>query len=394
MPNLRNKTILIVSPQSWGKMFVSKHHYAIELAKRGNTVFFLNPPDQVKLKREEPIVIVSSGVQENLFLIEHALFFPYVLKFRALPLFHWLMKFQTKRILKKIDKSIDIVWSFDIGNLYPLKYFGSKPFRIFHPVDEPLRKPAIDAAKGAQVIFSVAHEILEKYKEFKVPRHFINHGVAEEFIPDKNNAYYKNDPLRIGFSGNLLRPDIDRGIVLKIIQENENCIFEFWGSYHLEQTNIGGAEDVKTKEFINTLKKRSNVVLHGVVTSHALAKAIKSMDAFLICYDVKLDQSKGTNYHKVMEYLSTGRVIISNNITTYKNQQELVCMIDDREHNTVLPKLFYEIIHNLTSYNSQKLLDLRIDFARENTYEMQLDRIENIINGNKKRIDVSSAVIL
>jgi len=37
---LRNKTIIILSPEKWGKMMLSKHHYAIELAGMGNIVFF------------------------------------------------------------------------------------------------------------------------------------------------------------------------------------------------------------------------------------------------------------------------------------------------------------------------------------------------------------------
>ncbi len=39
-----NKTILFISPGPWGINHVSKHHYAIELAKIGNDVYFLNPP--------------------------------------------------------------------------------------------------------------------------------------------------------------------------------------------------------------------------------------------------------------------------------------------------------------------------------------------------------------
>ena len=41
---LRDRTILLVSPNEWGAMHVSKHHYALELAERGNRVIFLNPP--------------------------------------------------------------------------------------------------------------------------------------------------------------------------------------------------------------------------------------------------------------------------------------------------------------------------------------------------------------
>lgn len=381
VPGLTGKTILILSPQAWGKMFVSKHHYAIGLAKRGNTVYFLNPPDQEETERKEAIEITSSGIDSHLFLIEHRLFFPYRFKFRALPLFHWLMKFHVNHLLKKINRPVDIVWSFDLGNLYPLHFFGKQPYKIFHPVDEPLNAPAIEAARGAEIIFSVTKEILEKYTQFNVPRHFINHGLSEEFIYEGNTTYQKNEPLHIGFSGNLLRPDIDQEIVLTIISENRNCIFDFWGSYSMEQANIGGGDDARTKEFIAVLKNQSNVVLHGAVDSKLLAREIAKMDAFLICYDVERDQSKGTNYHKIMEFLATGKVIISNNITTYDNQPNFVCMVKNRDHNKLLPALFMEVVNNLDRYNSDELRIQRIAFAANNSYEKQIGRIENSING-------------
>ena len=227
VPGLTGKTILILSPQAWGKMFVSKHHYAIGLAKRGNTVYFLNPPDQEETERKqeeterkEAIEITSSQIDPHLFLIEHRLFFPYRLKFRALPLFHWLMKFHVSHLLKKINRPVDIVWSFDLGNLYPLHFFGKQPYKIFHPVDEPLHAPAIEAARGAEIIFSVTKEILEKYNQFKVPRHFINHGVSDEFLIADKPENSAGVSTRIGFSGNLLRPDIDRNTLLTIVKEN------------------------------------------------------------------------------------------------------------------------------------------------------------------------------
>ena len=37
---LKDKSILIVSPEPWAHLFVSKHHYAVHLAQRGNKVFF------------------------------------------------------------------------------------------------------------------------------------------------------------------------------------------------------------------------------------------------------------------------------------------------------------------------------------------------------------------
>jgi len=100
------------------------------------------------------------------------------------------------------------------------------------------------------------------------------------------------------------------------------------------------------------------------------------MDVFLICYDIIKDQCKGTNYHKVMEYLSTGKVIVSNNITTYHERPDLVTMISDRSSNRDLPTLFKKVIENLEEYNSSALQKSRREFAAENTYQKQIERIE------------------
>lgn len=378
MPDLKNKIILIVSPQAWGKMFVSKHHYAVELAKRGNTVYYLNPPDKIKAERSERIAVNTSDVHPSLFFIEHRLNFPYNLKFRALPLFHWLMQFHIRQVLAKIGRPVDIVWSFDLGYLYPFKYFSKNSFKVFHPVDEPLSSAAIDASKGADIMFSVTQEILQKYADRNIPTHFINHGVTADFFKD-NVAQRDDGPVRIGFSGNMLRTDIDREILLEIVKRNDQCIFEFWGSYSTEQANIGGSLDDATCRFIAELKSYSHVVLHGAISTKELATAIGKMDAFLICYDVERDQSKGTNYHKVMEYLSTGKVVVSNNITTYKDRSDLVQMVDERSTNSRLPDLFSKVISDLGTHNSETSQLNRIVFANDNSYTRQIDKIEQLI---------------
>ena len=40
--NVNNNSVLIISPESWGKSKVSKHHYALTFANKGYTVYFLN----------------------------------------------------------------------------------------------------------------------------------------------------------------------------------------------------------------------------------------------------------------------------------------------------------------------------------------------------------------
>jgi hypothetical protein len=372
---LSGKTILMISPQAWGKMFVSKHHYAVELAKNGALVYFLNPPDQENWQPGGEINIQRSEQQDNLFLIDHRLSFSYNIKFHFIGLFHLLMRSHVKKILRKIGRPVDIVWSFDLGHLYPFSHFPAASYKLFHPVDEPLNKTAIDSAGGARAILSVTKEILEKYHAFDVPKHFINHGVTGDFLEAFDIDPMPGNPVRVGFSGNLLREDIDRTTFLQLIGEHPAVIFECWGSYQPGQSNIGGGSGTETANFVGELQRKPNVVLHGVVDTKTLAKELLRMDAFLICYDINKDQSKGTNYHKVMEFLSRGKVIISNNITTYADEPDLIRMTRSREGNGELPALFRETLAGLASFNATPLQQRRIQYARQNSYMRQIERI-------------------
>jgi hypothetical protein len=374
---LKNKTILILSPQAWGKMFLSKHHYAVELAKYGNKVYFLNPPH---FQKDLPAVALKpDSAIKNLTIIDHRISFPYNLKFHWVQLFHFLMRFHIKKVLRSIGDPVDIVWSFDLGNLYPFSLFPDKSLKIFHPVDEPSNKIAFDAAKGGQILFSVTNEILDKYTKYPMPRYFINHGLSEEFLKNGHSEWQKSSPLRVGLSGNWVRPDVDRDCLLQVISEHPEVWFEFWGSYRPADSNIGGSKDPDIENFIAKLQQAPNVKLHGPVPSSQLPIAFQSMDAFLICYDVQKDQSKGTNYHKVMEYLSTGKVIISNNITTYSREKDLVTMIQERDNNSALPVLFSTIISQIDNYNAEPLRRKRCVYAHENTYKKQVERIEELL---------------
>ncbi len=243
---MNNKVILVLSPQAWGKMMLAKHHYALELAKAGNTVYFLNPPDNDQWhikKATERIKIRQAPENANLWFIDQELYFPYVLKFHSRPVYNFLIRKQIQDILQVIARPVDLVWSFDLGNLFPLKFFPDTIYKIFHPVDEPGDRHAISAAAGAEIIFSVTNEIIEKYTDYEIPSFFINHGLADEFFTEPGRGSVKNQPLNVGISGNLLRQDLDRKVLLEIIRENPSLKFHFYGSYKVRDSNVGAGTD-------------------------------------------------------------------------------------------------------------------------------------------------------
>ena len=115
--------------------------------------------------------------------------------------------------------------------------------------------------------------------------------------------------------------------------------------------------------------------------------------SFLICYDVKKDQSKGTNYHKVSEYLVYGRPIVSNYVSAYdfegsgviiaKKNQELKKIIKD--NNAIENVLINSVntysnllnivlsLHLFTGYNSQEKVENRAIHSRISTGNQHVD---------------------
>lgn len=367
---MNKQRIFILSPQHWGTMFLSKHHYAIELAKMGNQVFFINPPEPTWKWGKSQFDIKETEFQ-GMFLVDQQLNVPYNLKFHMEPIFHFFMKRHVAK-MENILGAPDLVWSFDLGNNYPLKFFSKSGKKLFFPADFPRNKMAIEAAQGADLIVSIAQEILDEYPLGKNKKLLINHGVAQHFIDAGATPYQKKvDIIRVGLSGNFLRSDIDRPILLEIIKSHPSIIFEFFGAFEMKDSNIGGGNDTETLHFIKTLKTSDNVLLHGTIPSHQLAEELRRIDLFLICYDVQKDQSKGTNYHKVMEYLAYGKPIVSNNISAYSKSDNLINMCQSRESNLELINLFKEKITTIDFL----INDSQRDYSKANSYARQTEQI-------------------
>ncbi|TDH27925.1 hypothetical protein EXU57_05515 [Segetibacter sp. 3557_3] len=366
-------------------MFITKHHYAVELSKLGNKVYFLNPPEGDVWSWKKPadrIKITRNETYPNLYLVQHELFFPYLLKFHARWLYDLLVRKHLAQIESIIGEKLDIVWSFDHSNISPLEHFRNA-YKIFHPVDDSVHPHSFKAVKSADILFTVTKEILKKYSNFKLPKHLINHGVAEVFLDDSNARKNNSGVVHVGLSGNWLRPDLDHPCIIRIIRENPRVIFNFFGSYNISETNLGGGHRAHS-HFIRALQGSKNVILHGPLPYESLAGWLHKMDLFLICYDVVKDQSNGTNYHKIMEYLSTGKVIVSNNISSYSASPELIQMVAERNSNDRLPALFKKVVSNIAFYNSAEFAEKRKAVARNNTYLMQIRRIESIVYPTSK----------
>jgi hypothetical protein len=76
--------------------------------------------------------------------------------------------------------------------------------------------------------------------------------------------------------------------------------------------------------------------------------------------------------HKFMEYLASGKTIIATYTDEYNDTRDLLVM---SKSNNEYIDLFKNVIANIHAYNTPYLAQKRKMFASENTYEKQVDKI-------------------
>ena len=81
--------------------------------------------------------------------------------------------------------------------------------------------------------------------------------------------------------------------------------------------------------------------------------------------------------HKVMEYLSSGKPILSMDIPEYAGQKELIYMASSDEQ--WVEKLV-EIVNHYDKFQNEQLTQERVQFAKDNTYHRRIEEIESILS--------------
>jgi hypothetical protein len=350
----------VVSPQNWGKLFISKHHYAIELAKLGHLVYFIEPPIETRFFSLPKIQIIDTEYP-NLKVVKSKLFFSFYFKFHLAFIHNLLICVHRKLLLYKLGTP-SLVLSFDLVNNFPLEGINCK--RIFFAADEPRADKKLKSANGADLIVSVSQHILDIYQRVypNTKKLLLNHGVADEFFLDFSSEPKKYQGINVGLSGNFMFNDIDYPTLMEIIKQNQEVNFHFYGPTKIEESNIGADLPEIYSTFYDLICLSNNVTLHGVINKLDLAKELNQMDAFLICYHPDKGQSSGSNSHKILEYLSTGKVIISSNFSHYEGTI-LFEMLSERS-NSSLPKFFKDSFVLLTELNSKQKILERIRFSK------------------------------
>ncbi|KAA3649603.1 MAG: hypothetical protein DWP98_06720 [Bacteroidetes bacterium] len=367
----KEKSILLLSPQSWNHLWVSKHHFAIELANLGNLVYYFSPPEHgllpiIKLKRYE--------ASKNLFLVEIKIPLPLILRHKFTSLYKKLIKFLINRFVKKNQVKIDVIWDFDVNNTFYLSEKESvyqNSIKIFQPVD--LNTGHRFYGKSPDIILSVSDSILNQYSYLKTKSHNLGHSVSPVF----NRGTYKfkdKESLSFGFAANFNKPFIDWETIALLSDSFPEHQFYLFGPFSLENTMSNFS-----KANFMMLLKRVNVHFVGSLAKEVLAKQFHEMDGLFMFYNKYKNENNNSNSHKILEYLITGKPIITNSLKYYKDKDELITMTDEDAKPENILLVFSRFVKELPKLSTNEKQYYRTSYASKFTYLSQIKEIERLI---------------
>lgn len=338
MKNNSIYTIFITSNEPWGDVWYSKQHYANELAKLGNNVYFINAPLKWKASNLFNTEFRTKKIDTNLTLVEYNNPFPLrFFKRFFLKLNDSIIGKKLKNLIKN-DKNKILWWQFDPFRFVNIPAIPTSK-RLYHVVD-PYQHIWSDAiiAKKADLIVVVSRFYKKRYNHLNRKTICIPHGISQNelSIDDKKLNLIKKE---IGsdyiiFVGTI-NPDVNIKLIEKIALEIPNTKIIIIGPV---VNSKGSNIDLKS------LKKTNNIIHLGAINANLLKEYVKLASVTIVPYNV----NKSLNVHrtplKILNYIAQSKIIITtlnyeieqlNNVLIYKteNSEEFIALIKNALNN-------------------------------------------------------------
>ena len=274
-----------------------------------------------------------------------------------------------RKMEKLCDLSFDIIWSFDNSVFYDLDALPKSVFKISHIVDLNMDFQLAQAAQSADICFCTTDILKTKLLRYNEKTYKINHGLAIGH-KEKPSKQRNESQLKAVYVGNLAMKYMDWHILLSTAQQHPNIDFMFFGPHAQNyDTKINAMHDDKRRLF-----ELDNTFAPGTIDSDEIPSILAQADFLLIAYQEAHHQDQA-NPHKVMEYLASGKPIVS----TFTKEYDGLGLFEMSIKNKEFEHLFKQAVFRLKDLNANELAQQRKKFASNNTYDLQISRIEKII---------------
>jgi glycosyltransferase involved in cell wall biosynthesis len=349
--------ILVISPESWGISFLSKHHYAMALCEMGHRVWFLNSPYGPTADLKQP--------HERLKVLDDRWF---IKGLRHLPKFvqRRLMRRQIHQLKTHIGVDLDLIWSFDNSRYFHLDLFQAL-HTIHHVVDDHMDYQLSYAASSADLCIGVTSNIVNRLKKHNAHCLLIPHGIKGPILSHAGKIPLASYKLHAAYVGNLLMRTFDAALMLELVQAHKDIGFWLIGNYtpnHLSLNLPAQREDI-----LQQLRLQPNVYFYGECPpDEAFALAAEASILLSMYFE---NGRCPDNSSKVMPYLASGKIIVSNHLAAYDGS-DLLLMCKTRD---AYLSLFAAAKEAIEGHNSPELQASRKEFAAKHSYDQLIKQI-------------------
>lgn len=366
------RTIYLISPQPWEGFKVSKHHYARALAEMGHKVFFI---ESAVTTWGWGRVEIADTELSNIKTVRYAGYLFRWLRFRVRSLYDAFGPFKVRQLIRAIGAHPDIVWDFD--NLFQFRSLTlfDPAVKIFHPVDTLIA--GWSAAKDQDIHFALAEEFTGGIDPHRTPILLVPHGLNPTHVAYARQVIRAPEAYRstgsrptIGYVGNLAAQGIDWPMIERLVRENPEAMFRLIGPTEgLVQPQYG--------ETIARLKLMPNCEMPGLIPADKVVEQAKDVDLWLVCYDIARCPDAAINTHKVLEYLATGKAVLSNYIAAYEGTG-LLHMPATRS-NDDMPAILAQVLADPERTNTAPEMTRRAAYALDYSYGANLDMMNRFL---------------
>lgn len=361
MGRLSGLDILVISPERWNGLHMSKHHVSQGLVARGNRVIFWGPagPDTTKvtIQGEGPLRLA---------------FAPHWLKgVNKLPAFvnRWYYGRMIRAIERAAGVRFDLIWCFDTSRLQDFP--RGRWYKLLHLVDYDILYQGHGLMREADLIVTTADIIDQRVQGIAPKARVVKVGHALdrrwlEGMPEPDARPVRERPRLVVYAGQFFNTYIDWEALLTVARRHPDLHFRY----------IGNLDPAFPDPRFQQLRSEPNVEFTGLRTKDELIPLVREADILMFSFMTDKRMLERANPHKVLEYLSTGNVTMGSWTLEYAPHARLLMMARDRSS---FVETFDETVRRFSELDTPARRAERMAFARERTIERLLDRISALI---------------
>ena len=356
---LENQNILIVSNETWGDIWYSKHNWANELSSK-NKVYFLNPPMKWKFANIFHTSIKTLNYTDNLTIVNYNNILPLTRFEFIYSINDFLITLLLKKWFSVNNIKNYIFWTFDPYRFSNPKLLKPK-FSIYFIADKYNIKREFKLIRNIDYFFTISSVLTERLN-VKKPL-VLSHGISKtEFTTDSTIEISEEFILYIGN----IDYRLDYTFIKKLLEKFPNEIFLFIGK-------INPIDNPEFKEiFID--HKYKNLIYHQPIHFKKLKNYIARAKICLAPMKLEI-RGNNINHHKLLQYLAHGKSVIAAVFKDYENNNIIHSY---RNHEEGI-----KIMVNLIAKKEQPvIIQNRINFATEYLYDNLIKKIEVYFSDN------------